>query len=94
MLAGDDVALHVGGGEFLGLVRVHGEPAENDLGLAARIGELAVGSASSMTTLVIREFEDRTAAILDRVDFDLVLSVGEDDGLAQNFGWVVNRVSC
>ena len=94
VLAGDDVALPVGGGEFLGLVRVHGEPTENDLGFAARIGEFAVSSASSMTAFVIRELEDGTAAILDRVDSDFVLSVGENDRLAHDFGWVVNRVSC
>jgi hypothetical protein len=94
VLAGDDVALQVGGGECLGLVRVHGEPAENDLGLTARVGQVAVSSASSMTALVIRELENRATAILDRVDFDFVLSVGENDGLAHDFGWVVNRVSC
>ncbi len=38
--------------------------------------------------------EERHGAILDRVDFAFVLSVGEDDGLAHDFGWVGNRVSC
>ena len=84
----------VGLGESVGFVGVDREAAENVLGFAARVGQLAVSLALTMTAFVERELKNRTAAILDRVDFDFVLSVGEDDGLAHDFGWVVNRVSC
>ena len=73
---------------------VYLEAAENDLGFAARVGQLAESLALTMTAFVERELKNRTAAILDRVDFDFVLSVGEDDGLAHDFCWVVNSVSC
>lgn len=94
VLARDGVALRGGGQGFLGLVRVHGEPAEEDLGLAARVGQLFVGQASTMVAIVIRELENRATAILDRVSFDFVLSVGEHDELACDSSWVVNHVSC
>ena len=74
---------------------VQREAAKNELGLAAGDGQFAERLSFPMTALVIRELTDRAAPILDRVDFDFVLSVGEDDGLlAHDFGWVVNRVSC
>ena len=71
---------------------VHREAAENDLGFAVRVGQLAVNLVLTMTAFGKRELADRTAAILDRVDFYFVLSVGGDDGLAFDFGRVVNRV--
>jgi len=46
-----------------------------------------------MPSLVKGGLINRTASVLDRVDFDFVLSVGKDDGLAHDFGLVVNRVS-
>ena len=84
----------VGLGESVGFVGVDREAAENVLGFAARVGQLAVSLALTMTAFVERELNNRTAAVLDRVYFDFVLSIGEDDGLAHDFGWVVNRVSC
>lgn len=93
-LRGAYVGFHVGGGEFIGLVGVPCEPAENNLGFAACVRQFPARLTLTMPAFVIRELEDRTAPILDRVDIDFVLSVGEVDGLAHDFGWVVNRVSC
>jgi len=77
-----------------GFVGVYRDAAEIDFGFAARIGLLAEGLTLTMTAFVEREWKNRADAILDRVDFDFVLSIGENDGLAHDFGWVVNRVSC
>src|SRR6267154_2535315 len=81
----DDVAFGVRRGKGLGRVSVHGEPAENELGLALRHRQLSKRFPFPMTSLAMRELKNRTAPILDCADFDFVLSVGVDDVLAHDF---------
>ena len=94
VLAGDDVAFHVRRGKLRGVVAIHGEPVQDEFGFALRDRCFREGFSFPFAALVKRELIDRTAPILDRVDFDFVLSVRENDGLAHDFGWFVNRVSC
>jgi hypothetical protein len=94
VLSGDDVAFHVRRGKLRSVVAIHGEPVQDQLGFALRNRCFCESFSLPFATFVKRKLIDRSAPILDRVDFDFVLSVRENDGLAYDFGWFVNRVSC
>ena len=89
----DDVAFHVGRRKLRSVVAIHGKAIQHELRLAPCGRHFPERFPLPFAALVIRELIGPTVPIANRVDFDFVFSVREDDGLIHDFGWVVNRVS-